>query len=181
MPDRTQSAPTLDPSIKVSGSARIQNLHDSEYAVVAAWSASQYVLKDRETGRHEVWAGHESPRAGFNLKYGPHYLEFVRGLSPSQVAESSVAADLGRPPLEAEPPAEGMLEAFSPVPQMGRLAKEYCGVDLPLQVLRSGAGYYLGTIDEHGPCSRESREYFPTQDAAESALSTGCWTQREHP
>ncbi|ENY2989220.1 hypothetical protein ACFW79_002388 [Salmonella enterica] len=52
-------------------------------------------------------------------------------------------------------------------------------VSLPLQVLRSGAGYYIGTQNEEGPVSRESVEYFSTQSQAEHALKQGTWSQRE--
>lgn len=63
----------------------------------------------------------------------------------------------------------------------GKLAKSYCGVELPLQVLKSQAGFYIGTSDVEGPCSRESVEYFPTKDAAFAALKTGEWTQKSTP
>jgi hypothetical protein len=62
----------------------------------------------------------------------------------------------------------------------GHLAKAFGGVDLPLYVLPSSAGFYLGTFDE-GPYSRESVEYFPSWDAAEDALKNGTWTQRTEP
>lgn len=63
----------------------------------------------------------------------------------------------------------------------GKLAAEYAGLQLPLQVLESGSGFYIGTADENvGPVSRES-EYFKTQAAADKALSEGSWTQRQHP
>lgn len=61
--------------------------------------------------------------------------------------------------------------------EYGKLAKEVCNVTLPLQVLESQAGFYIGTFDEDGPCSRESAEYFPTKDEAFAALKTGEWTQ----
>lgn len=65
---------------------------------------------------------------------------------------------------------------------IGELCRAYCGVELPLQVLQSAAGYYLGCWDAlEGPMSRESVEYFPTQAAAEEAMRTGSWTQRSHP
>lgn len=77
-----------------------------------------------------------------------------------------------------------MLTAVSQAPT-GKLAFEYCAKRLPLQVLRSAAGYYLGTCDEEdGPCSRESVEYWPTEEAAQLALQGApgeTWTQREHP
>jgi hypothetical protein len=63
----------------------------------------------------------------------------------------------------------------------GQLANRLLGVRLPLQVLLSGGGFYIGTIDEEGPVSRESCEYWPTQSLAESALHSGDWNQREHP
>lgn len=63
----------------------------------------------------------------------------------------------------------------------GQLAREWCGKSLPLQVLRSAAGYYIGTADDEGPCSRESVEYFRKEDAAKFALEKGEWTQRDHP
>jgi len=61
----------------------------------------------------------------------------------------------------------------------GQLAAQF-GYRLSLQVLQSANGYYLGTEDDGGPVSRESVEYFPDRTAAEQALSTGEWTQRDH-
>ena len=64
--------------------------------------------------------------------------------------------------------------------QLGKLAKVW-GVDLPVQVLESAAGFYLGTLHPvQGPFSRESVEYWPTRSLAERALETGDWTQRLH-
>lgn len=66
--------------------------------------------------------------------------------------------------------------------QTGYLAVKFCGLSLPLSVLRSGAGYYIGTgSDEIGPVSRESAEYFPNRNAAEAALKAGYWTQKQTP
>lgn len=65
--------------------------------------------------------------------------------------------------------------------QFGHLASVYCAKQLPLQVLQSRAGFYIGTLDEEGPCSRESQEYFCSRKAAEHALATGLWTQKAHP
>ena len=65
--------------------------------------------------------------------------------------------------------------------RIGLLAKEYCNKRLELQVLRSGAGSYIGTLDDDGPCSRESEEYFKSRELAESALVSGDWTQRYEP
>lgn len=61
----------------------------------------------------------------------------------------------------------------------GQLAAQF-GFRLSLQVLQSANGYYLGTEDDGGPVSRESVEYFPDREAADRALSTGEWTQRDH-
>lgn len=61
---------------------------------------------------------------------------------------------------------------------IGQLASQ-AGKRLPVQVCCSGAGYYVGTHDEQGlPFSRESAEYWPTAEAAESALADGTWSQR---
>lgn len=65
--------------------------------------------------------------------------------------------------------------------QHGFLAKEYCNLRLQLQVCQSAAGYYIGTIDESGPVSRESLEYFQTDETAKTALTNGDWTQRDRP
>lgn len=67
-----------------------------------------------------------------------------------------------------------------PAISSGLLALAFVGKRLPLQVLRSAAGYYIGTFDD-GPVSRESVEYFPTREAARHALETGAWTQRQEP
>lgn len=63
----------------------------------------------------------------------------------------------------------------------GQLAKEYCDARLPLQVLQSAAGFYIGTADEGGPVSRESAEYFGSRQKASLALEKGTWTQRDEP
>lgn len=45
--------------------------------------------------------------------------------------------------------------------KIGHLAKQCFNVALPLQVCRSEAGYYIGTVHpKDGPYSRESEEYF---------------------
>lgn len=71
---------------------------------------------------------------------------------------------MSTPQNTAIAPANGMLAMM-----IGRI--------LPLQVLKSAAGYYIGTADDEGPCSRESCEYFPTRDRAAQALASGAWTQ----
>lgn len=52
------------------------------------------------------------------------------------------------------------------------------GKVLPLRVLRSHAGYYIGTQSSDGPYTRESEEYWPKAEVAQQALLTGDWTQR---
>lgn len=55
------------------------------------------------------------------------------------------------------------------------------GVRLPLIVMESARGFYLGTMDAEGPVSRESVEYWPSKEAAQAALDGvegQDWTQR---
>lgn len=59
----------------------------------------------------------------------------------------------------------------------GKLAK-FCGRGLPIQVLKSAAGFYTGTFDDEGPFTRESIEYWPKREQADDALKQGTWTQK---
>jgi hypothetical protein len=65
----------------------------------------------------------------------------------------------------------------------GKLAFEIMSVRLPLEVMQSPRGFYLGTSNDAGPVSRESHEYWPTHDEAQSALEAGecAWNQRDEP
>lgn len=76
----------------------------------------------------------------------------------------------------------------------GLIAEKYLNMQLPLQVLGSKAGFYIGTFleldltlemdempDFFGPASRESEEYFSTAEEAQDALDKGLWTQRTEP
>lgn len=63
---------------------------------------------------------------------------------------------------------------------VGLLALIHLGKRLPLQVLHSAAGYYIGTFDDV-PVSRESVEYFQDRRTALRALRIGMWTQRQEP
>ncbi len=66
--------------------------------------------------------------------------------------------------------------------KFGVLALAFTGQQLPLQVLRSHTGFYIGTLNDDGsPCSRESVEYFRKEESAQYALKNGAWTQRENP
>ena len=62
--------------------------------------------------------------------------------------------------------------------QYGKLAARY-GYRLPIQVLHSASGHYLGTYFE-GPVTRESMEYWPEFELAMNALRSGEWQQRTH-
>ena len=62
------------------------------------------------------------------------------------------------------------------------LSKRYIGVELPLQVCKSNAGYYIGAKMRDGtPASRDSREYYRTAELAQKALDSGTFSQRETP
>jgi hypothetical protein len=60
----------------------------------------------------------------------------------------------------------------------GYLAALSNGPKLPLQVLKSRAGFYIGTCTNDGPYSRESVEYWATESQAALALVENSWTQR---
>ena len=48
-----------------------------------------------------------------------------------------------------------------------------------LQVWKSQAGYYIGTLNADGePYTRESQEYWVDQAQANQALRDGRWTQK---
>lgn len=54
---------------------------------------------------------------------------------------------------------------------------EDCGTQLPLKVLHSGGGYYIGFFCPIcGPYSRESG-YYRTPEEAEAALNTGTYNR----
>lgn len=56
-----------------------------------------------------------------------------------------------------------------------------------LGVYESGAGFYIGAMYYDlgegfaQPGTRDSAHYYPTREAAETALKLGTWTQRLHP
>lgn len=50
---------------------------------------------------------------------------------------------------------------------------------LPLEVLRSAAGFYIGRFcQEVGPIERVSARYWKTKEEAEAALKSGNWPTR---
>lgn len=62
----------------------------------------------------------------------------------------------------------------------GKIAAQF-GYDLEVEILRSHAGYYIGTASEtEGPVSRESNYYQEKKDA-EYDLVNRSWIQREEP
>jgi len=63
---------------------------------------------------------------------------------------------------------------------LGQVAQQN-GFILHNQVLKSAAGYYIGTKCEYGPISRESVEYYRTQEEAQKALDNQSFTQRDNP
>ena len=78
------------------------------------------------------------------------------------------------------------METSSTTPCLyGALARA-CGQTLPLEIHKSAGGYYLGTYrfeEEMGcpmPYTRESNEYWRSQQLAEKALATGAWTQKRN-
>lgn len=85
-------------------------------------------------------------------------------------ASTAVVESCGSTPTQATPDVA-----------IGHLAKTHCGKELPLEVCYSAGGFYLGTYDEDGPCSRESVEYWTSRDAANKAMHSGNWNQREEP
>jgi hypothetical protein len=53
-------------------------------------------------------------------------------------------------------------------------------MQLPQQVLKSAAGYYIGTFHPtEGPVSRDSCEYWPRENEAVAAFRSGNWTSRD--
>jgi hypothetical protein len=66
--------------------------------------------------------------------------------------------------------------------RFGYLTYAGCARRAELQVLKSQAGWYIGTVTEDGlPCARESREYWPSEELAFDALANDTWTQKNWP
>ncbi|QRI93350.1 hypothetical protein JQN63_14260 [Delftia lacustris] len=59
----------------------------------------------------------------------------------------------------------------------GHLALVRAGKLLPLEVLHSASGHYIGTREGGRNVSRESREYFRSYAAGLRALKHGAWSQ----
>jgi hypothetical protein len=87
--------------------------------------------------------------------------------------EKTMSLALASAPLSAE---QARAESI------GYLALACVGKRLPLQVLCSAAGHYIGTADADGPVSRESVELLPLAPRRRARpLETGRWQQRLHP
>lgn len=57
-----------------------------------------------------------------------------------------------------------------------------CGEPLPIEVLHSAAGYYIGQwCSGDGPYSRLSEEYYSSFSKAKHALDENNFTMRQHP
>jgi len=57
-----------------------------------------------------------------------------------------------------------------------------CGKEMPVEVLRSSGGYYIGqTCLIDGPWSRLSEQYYKTFEIALQALENETFTMRQHP
>lgn len=71
-----------------------------------------------------------------------------------------------------------MIDDSVPSLKHGLLALE-SGSYFQLQVCKSQAGHYIGTLNADGePYTRESQEYWADRAQAEDALRDGRWTQK---
>ena len=66
-----------------------------------------------------------------------------------------------------------------PKTKYGYLVKKFEGLKLPLEILSSPYGWYIGTRKDGSPYTQESAELYSTAKAAERAFRTGQWTQRQ--
>jgi len=52
---------------------------------------------------------------------------------------------------------------------------EDCNCELKLTVVRTPAGYFIGTVCDCGPCYSRESDYYRTQEKAQKALETGSY------
>ena len=128
-------------------------------------------------------AQHELKRMAHVADLGNEALNALQELVGDDPVEGPAHAVLGQARRLASPrvedePAGVVVPGAS---KSGKLAKRLSGADLELQVCYSACGFYLGTFDERGAFSRESKEYWRTNELARAALFSGVWTQREQP
>jgi hypothetical protein len=118
--------------------------------------------------------------------------EFLRATRQSAIASSLRTCVLVTPMLffnrvrelpsrEGQGPASRRSPSMSQQVSFGQLALIHCGKFLPLEVMQSAAGHYIGTRDTEGPVSRESQEYLRSYAAAQRALERGGWSQLAFP
>lgn len=94
------------------------------------------------------------------------------------VAQASRLASSGTLPVGAMADSKASTETVRT--QYGVLAAQ-CGQRLPLEVLYSAAGWYIGTCLDDMPYSRESVQYWPKRELAAQALTSGKWSQKQNP
>lgn len=120
-------------------------------------------------------------------------MDIIEGLAQALLEDSELLVEESEALLaRAEKPAN-YTTAFNPRTH-SLLTRLLLGLNAPLQVCKSGAGFYVGATTTEAlmaaypdrdlllgePLSRDSEEYFPTREAAEAAMRTGNWTQRSH-
>ena len=55
-----------------------------------------------------------------------------------------------------------------------------CGLEMPVKVCSSGAGYYIGQFcNQCGPWNRLSLKYYKTWTEADTLLKSGEWQKRD--
>ena len=84
--------------------------------------------------------------------------------------------------LSREPKTDGEVQALKECfeNRVSYLAHKYLKEKHRLQVCESGAGFYVGATDQNTgePVSRDSQEYYQTEEEAQFALDNRTWTQR---
>lgn len=70
-----------------------------------------------------------------------------------------------------------MTDNETKLPAQGMLARE-AGKCFPLEACHSYRGYYIGTLNDGMPYTRESQEYWKKSEQATEALKKGTWTQK---
>ena len=72
-----------------------------------------------------------------------------------------------------------MIDHDTGLPPQGILAKQ-AGRCFPLKICKSHRGFYIGTLNEGMPYTRESQEYWGKEEQATAALQKGAWTQKQN-
>jgi hypothetical protein len=112
---------------------------------------------------------------------GQRWKAFLAALFLNPPAGANIALGVSDSPaffyfLENPMTQNSALDALSE--PYGRIAM-CCGFHLPLKVMKSNAGYYIGTMTvDSVPVSRESLESWTTAEKAQKALNSDDWTQR---